>query len=284
MRRGSSLPAAKMAAGDRDARGRRLARDHRPRPRMERGRRAQALPPAARGAGPRGSVVERAAAPAVGAAVHMSRTLRVPIFPLAGRDPVPALAAAAAHLRAALSRDGPGRDRRRRADRDDPAAAARRRQSRAALRGRLRRRDRRRRGAGRRPLQHRPARHQPLPPDRARPRSTRAYRCAEVDIEAFDDSEPPPLALVQRAEVEREARRLGDALGLAVDWAAVGRLDDEMLVNAIAQVAPFDIGAKQALLEAADARRPRRPAGPADAVPPRRGDRRRRDRADASVD
>ena len=37
--------------------------------------------------------------------------------------------------------------------------------------------------------------------------------------------------------------------GLAVDWAAVGRLDDEMLVNAIAQVAPFDIGAKQALLE-----------------------------------
>jgi Lon protease-like protein len=77
------------------------------------------------------------------------------------------------------------------------------------------------------------------------------YRCADVDIEAFDDSEPPPLPLVQRAEVEREARRLGDALGLAVDWAAVNRLDDEMLVNAIAQVAPFDVGAKQALLEQA---------------------------------
>jgi Lon protease-like protein len=76
-----------------------------------------------------------------------------------------------------------------------------------------------------------------------------AYRCAEVDIEALDDSEPPPLPLLQRAEVERDAQRLGDALGLAVDWAAVGRLDDEMLVNAIAQVAPFDIGAKQALLE-----------------------------------
>ena len=75
------------------------------------------------------------------------------------------------------------------------------------------------------------------------------YRCAEVDIEAFDDEEPSPLSLVQRAEVEREARRLGDALGLAVDWAAVARLDDEMLVNAIAQVAPFDVGAKQALLE-----------------------------------
>jgi hypothetical protein len=78
-----------------------------------------------------------------------------------------------------------------------------------------------------------------------------AYRCAEVDIEAFDDREPEPLSLAQRAEVEREARRLGDAMGLAVDWDAVARLDDEMLVNAIAQVAPFDIGAKQALLEEA---------------------------------
>ena len=75
------------------------------------------------------------------------------------------------------------------------------------------------------------------------------YRCADVDIEAFDDDEPDPLAIIQRAEVEREARKLGDALGLAVDWAAVARLDDEMLVNAIAQVAPFDVGAKQALLE-----------------------------------
>ena len=75
------------------------------------------------------------------------------------------------------------------------------------------------------------------------------YRCAEVDVETLDDEEPPPLSLGQRAEVEREARRLGDAMGLAVDWDAVSRLDDEMLVNAIAQVAPFDVGAKQALLE-----------------------------------
>jgi hypothetical protein len=78
-----------------------------------------------------------------------------------------------------------------------------------------------------------------------------AYRCAEVDIEAFDDGEPDALPLAHRAEVEREARRLGDAMGLAVDWDAVSRLDDEMLVNAIAQVAPFDVGAKQALLEEA---------------------------------
>ena len=75
------------------------------------------------------------------------------------------------------------------------------------------------------------------------------YRCAEIDIEALDDSEPEPLSIAQRAEVEREAHRLGEAMRLAVDWDAVARLDDEMLVNAIAQVAPFDVGAKQALLE-----------------------------------
>src|SRR5690348_17673556 len=48
-----------------------------------------------------------------------------------------------------------------------------------------------------------------------------SYRCAEVDIEAFNDDEPPALSLAERAEVEREARRLGDAMGLAVDWDAV---------------------------------------------------------------
>jgi len=76
-----------------------------------------------------------------------------------------------------------------------------------------------------------------------------AYRHADIDLSSFDDGEPPALALELRADVEREARRLGDALGFAVDWDSVGRLDDEMLVNAIAQVAPLDVGAKQALLE-----------------------------------
>lgn len=77
-----------------------------------------------------------------------------------------------------------------------------------------------------------------------------AYRQADVDLAAYDDREPDALASVVRADVEREARRFGDALGVAVDWDMVGRLDDEMLVNSIAQVAPFDVGAKQALLEA----------------------------------
>ena len=35
-----------------------------------------------------------------------------------------------------------------------------------------------------------------------------------------------------------------------MDWDAVEQLDDESLVNGIAQIAPFDAAAKQALLEA----------------------------------
>ena len=44
-----------------------------------------------------------------------------PDLPAGRGDPVPARAVAAPHLRAALPRDGPGRDRGRRADRDHPA-------------------------------------------------------------------------------------------------------------------------------------------------------------------
>jgi Lon protease-like protein len=35
-----------------------------------------------------------------------------------------------------------------------------------------------------------------------------------------------------------------------VDWESVARLDDAMLINGVAQIAPFDNAAKQALLEA----------------------------------
>ncbi|MBV9929495.1 MAG: LON peptidase substrate-binding domain-containing protein [Alphaproteobacteria bacterium] len=79
------------------------------------------------------------------------------------------------------------------------------------------------------------------------------YRQVDADRSGFDDAdEPDPLGLAQRAELEREARRYADALGYSVDWEAVSRLDDEMLVNGIAQIAPLDVGSKQALLEAAD--------------------------------
>jgi hypothetical protein len=79
------------------------------------------------------------------------------------------------------------------------------------------------------------------------------YRQVDADRSGFDDdAEPEPLGIAQRAELEREARRYADALGYAVDWEAVARLDDEMLVNGIAQIAPLDTGSKQALLEAVD--------------------------------
>ena len=77
------------------------------------------------------------------------------------------------------------------------------------------------------------------------------YRQIDADRSGFDDEiDPEPLASIQRAELEREAKRYADALGYSVDWDAVGRLDDEMLVNGIAQIAPLDVGSKQALLEA----------------------------------
>lgn len=78
-----------------------------------------------------------------------------------------------------------------------------------------------------------------------------AYRQVDADCAGFDDDdEPDPLALAERAELETEARRYADALGYAVDWTAVSQVDDELLVNGIAQIAPFDPGSKQALLEA----------------------------------
>jgi len=79
------------------------------------------------------------------------------------------------------------------------------------------------------------------------------YRQVDADRSGFDEDEDDVvLGLAQRAEVEREARRYADALGYMIEWEQVTRLDDEMLVNGIAQIAPLDTGSKQALLEAPD--------------------------------
>lgn len=73
----------------------------------------------------------------------------------------------------------------------------------------------------------------------------------QVEAEVIGDNDiHETLGLMERASLEREARRFADAQGYAVDWNAVSRLDDEAIVNGIAQVAPFDAAAKQALLEA----------------------------------
>jgi Lon protease-like protein len=80
------------------------------------------------------------------------------------------------------------------------------------------------------------------------------FRQVEADIAGFagDTAEPAPLGIALRADLEREARRYADAKGYAIDWEAVERLDDEGLVNGVAQVTPFDVATKQALLEAPD--------------------------------
>ena len=78
------------------------------------------------------------------------------------------------------------------------------------------------------------------------------YRQIDADRSGFEEDADAVLHLAQRAEVEREARRYADALGYMVEWGEVSRLDDENLVNGIAQIAPLDIGSKQALLEATD--------------------------------
>ncbi len=72
----------------------------------------------------------------------------------------------------------------------------------------------------------------------------------QVEASLFDEPEHEALAAVERAALEDEARLLADRMGYAIDWDAVSGLDDATLVNAIAQVAPFDAAAKQALLEA----------------------------------
>ena len=74
----------------------------------------------------------------------------------------------------------------------------------------------------------------------------------QIEAEILTDEEDPTLSAVMRAALEQESRRYADAQGYAVDWDSVGRLDDEALVNGIAQIAPFDSAAKQALIEATD--------------------------------
>jgi len=74
----------------------------------------------------------------------------------------------------------------------------------------------------------------------------------QVEAELLPPIADDNLSLGRRSSLELESRRFADAQGYSVDWEAVGRLDDESLVNGIAQIAPFDAAAKQALLEAPD--------------------------------
>ena len=72
----------------------------------------------------------------------------------------------------------------------------------------------------------------------------------QVEAELLPAAPDTALALAARASLEMESRRFAEAQGYAVNWDAVARLDDTSLVNGVAQIAPFDVAAKQALLEA----------------------------------
>lgn len=80
---------------------------------------------------------------------------------------------------------------------------------------------------------------------------TTLFRQIEAELEAPEETDVT-LGIANRASLERAARSFAQAQGYAVDWEAVNRLDDESLVNGIAQIAPFDPASKQALLEAPD--------------------------------
>jgi Lon protease-like protein len=80
--------------------------------------------------------------------------------------------------------------------------------------------------------------------------ATTPFRQVEADFEGLVDDPNETLPHILRADFEGEARRFADARGIALDWDALMTLDDETLINGSAQVAPFDVASKQALLEA----------------------------------
>lgn len=80
--------------------------------------------------------------------------------------------------------------------------------------------------------------------------TTTPYRQVVAALDPFGEDPDEALAAVVRADFEREAQRFAQARGILVNWAEVAGMDDESLVNAAAQIAPFDAASKQALLQA----------------------------------
>jgi len=80
---------------------------------------------------------------------------------------------------------------------------------------------------------------------------TTPFRQVDADVDSFEEDLEQELILsnAARAGIEQEARRFAERHGYAINWEEVGRLDDQSLVNGLSQAIPFDIAAKQALLE-----------------------------------
>ncbi len=76
----------------------------------------------------------------------------------------------------------------------------------------------------------------------------------QIEAELLEEPHDDLLSHTERAGFELEARNFADAQGYSVDWDSVSTLDDVSLINGVSQIAPFDMAAKQALLEAPDIR------------------------------
>jgi Lon protease-like protein len=82
------------------------------------------------------------------------------------------------------------------------------------------------------------------------------FRICRVTAASFagDFLEHEDAATVDRTAVLRTFRAYLEAHNLEADWDTVSQASNEMLVNALAMMAPFDPAEKQALLEAPDLR------------------------------
>jgi len=78
------------------------------------------------------------------------------------------------------------------------------------------------------------------------------YRQVRADYTpyAHDRIPPAPLPAEVRAQLLTQLEQYLQARTLKADWTAIHTADDEMLVNAICMLCPFEDAEKQALLEA----------------------------------
>ena len=89
--------------------------------------------------------------------------------------------------------------------------------------------------------------------DRELARHPDGYRTVHADFEGFgDDLDARRSGPVDRDGLLEALRGFLARRGLSADWDAVGKADDEMLVNALSMGCPFAPNEKQALLECGD--------------------------------
>lgn len=77
------------------------------------------------------------------------------------------------------------------------------------------------------------------------------YRVGEVAWQDYlRDLQPPDAYQFQRRELISQLQDYFNSAGIGVDWEAIGRTPDALLINSLSLICPFDVAEKQALLEA----------------------------------